>query len=624
MKFETDDETEEEKKEDSDSTTYVKFRIGSNSTSYGFILDEKIYKDFNILNYNKDDIFVFELKYDIKDNKVVFKYKDVNVIKISKDNIEHSFKSNNLRDVAEFILKDLQEEDEDDERLVKRRGRVGNFRDAFKKLGKRKLFDGDNNESSSSFYYHSRQASLFIFPDSSGNYTYGKAGFQKHIKRSKNGNFSLSNDVISAISGKNNEEKLEKLRNYSPKYAEVIKKLLDAYDKKKCSFVYCNSVTGSGLILFSLLLKNFGFSSASGEEKTKGKRFGFFLTTGTDFSNLIDKFNRYENRHGEYISVVLGSRSISEGYSFQNILEEHIITPHYNYAEIDQSIARGFRSRSHIDLIKDCKKKLNDMGYNYDLDNKEDISQVIEDCKKENIEFPVLKIFQYVAVSNDKKTPSVDIEFYKISEIKDVNIKKIERIMKEAAVDCSVNKERNLLSGYDNLRDCEYMKCQYECDDIKRNYKPIIDDTTNFIYHFKNSKNYSDIKNKILEIFRITFKIDFDILKQVFPSVKKNYLLQILYDLIVDKERILNKYNIQCYLKEHNNIFFLTDDFSDNDVLVEFYTKNPNIIEDDAFDKYFEKLTMENAPVLIITKPVSNGSFASLIKINRINHSTLL
>jgi hypothetical protein len=80
------------------------------------------------------------------------------------------------------------------------------------------------------------------------------------------------------------------------------------------------------------------------------------------------------------------------------------------------------------------------------LDSLEDINQVIEDCQKEDIEFPVLKIFQYVAISNDKKTPSVDIEFYKISEIKDVNIKKIERIMKEAAVDCSINKERNLLA----------------------------------------------------------------------------------------------------------------------------------------------------------------------------------
>ena len=110
------------------------------------------------------------------------------------------------------------------------------------------------------------------------------------------------------------------------------------------------------------------------------------------------------------------------------------------------------------------------MGYNYDLDNLEDINQVIDDCKTENIEFPELKIFQYVAVSSDKKTPSVDIEFYKISEIKDVNIKKIERIMKEAAIDCSINKERNLLSGYDDLRECEYMECQYECDDIKQNF----------------------------------------------------------------------------------------------------------------------------------------------------------
>ena len=627
------------KEKENEIITYVKFNFGSNVKGYGFIIKENDYNTFKITNYNKEDIYIFELKYEIKDNKVFFNFEnqDDNILKISKENIEYSFDTNKLIDVALMILADLEkskkeeeeedeeedededeeeedededeeeeDEDEDDDeddnkrKLVKRRfGRIGNFRDVFKSVGQKKLFDGANNDSTSSFYYHSRQASLFIFPESDGNYTYGKAGFQKYVKRSKSGNFSLSSEIISALSGNTNEEKLEKLQKYSPKYAEVIKKLLEAYDNKKCSFVYCNSVTGSGLILFSLLLKIFGFSSASGNEKTKAKRFAFFMTSGADFSNLKDKFNKYENRYGEYISVVLGSRSISEGYSFKNILEEHIITPHYNYAEIDQSIARGFRFKSHIHLVQDCKKKLNDLGYNYDLDNLEDINQVIDDCKTENIEFPELKIFQYVAVSSDKKTPSVDIEFYKISEIKDVNIKKIERIMKEAAIDCSINKERNLLSGYDDLRECEYMECQYECDDIKQNFNPVVDDTTNFIYHFKNSQNYNDIKNKILDIFRITFKIDFDILKQLFPSIKKNYLLQILYDLIVDKERILNKYNIQCYLKEHNNIFFLTDDFSDNDVLVEFYTKNPNVIEYDAFDKYFEKLTMENAPSLI-------------------------
>ena len=559
---------EEESEALEEENIYVKFQSDSNVIGYGFIIDKKFYKDYNITNYDEKYIYIFEFQYDIRDDEVFFK-PSYNVVKISEDNIKYSFKSNKLKDLASFILKDREQNE---------------------------LFDGAvGDKESSSFYYHSRQASLFIFPDG----TYGKAGYLKHVKNLKNGQFSLSKEVLNALSGNTNEEKLEKLEKYSPKYAEVVKKLLHAYDGKKCSFVYCNSVTGSGLIVFSLILKLFGFSSASGSEKTKGKRFAFFLTTGADFSNLKEKFNRYENRHGEYMSVVLGSRSISEGYSFKNILEEHIITPHYNYAEIDQSIARGFRFKSHMHLVQDCKNKLNAMGYNYDLENLEDVNQVIEDCKSENIEFPELKIFQYVAIPNDKKTPSVDIEFYKISEIKDVNIKKIERIMKEAAIDCSINKERNLIGGYDNLRECEYMSCQYECDDIKRNFKPEIDDTTNFIYHFKNSKIYNDLKSKILNIFRVTFKIDFENLRLMFPLVKNNYILQILYDLIVDKERILNKYNIQCYLKEHNNIFFLTDDFSDNNVLVEFYTKNPNIIEYDAFDKYFKKLTMENAPLLI-------------------------
>ena len=35
------------------------------------------------------------------------------------------------------------------------------------------------------------------------------------------------------------------------------------------------------------------------------------------------------------------------------------------------------------------------------------------------------------------------------------------------------------------------------CDDIKKNFKPVVDDTTNFIYHFKNSKNWDILKSKV-------------------------------------------------------------------------------------------------------------------------------
>ncbi|MEI6490859.1 MAG: SDR family oxidoreductase, partial [bacterium] len=164
---------------------------------------------------------------------------------------------------------------------------------------------------------------------------------------------------------------------------------------------------GSGTSMEEFNLKPKYFNNPYEESKYEAEQL---IKNSTDLKYVIFRPSILYDRHGEYISVVLGSRSISEGYSFKNILEEHIITPHYNYAEIDQSIARGFRFKSHTHLIQDCKKKLNDIGYNYNLDNLEDINQVIEDCKNNDIEFPVLKIFQYVAVSNDKKTPSVDIE----------------------------------------------------------------------------------------------------------------------------------------------------------------------------------------------------------------------
>lgn len=491
-----------------------------------------------------------------------------------------------------------------DEILIRNNNIRGNYKN--KKLEttelneiKKKLFDGAGGKSDSSFYYHSRHSSLFIFPDGS----YGDDGFKKYVKEDSKGNFKFTkemNDELDLI-GDDYEKKLKKLEKYSSKYATIIRNLLNAYENKKSSFVYCNSVSGGGLIVFSLLLEKFGFSSSSGGEKSKKKRFALFLTGKTNFEYVKNKFNEPKNKYGEYISVVLGSRSISEGYSFKNIQEEHIITPHYNYAEIDQAIARGFRYGSHKELINDCKQQLNDLGHNYNLNNElDDIQDIIESCEKENISFPDLKIFQYVSIPNNKTTPSVDLEFYKISEIKDVNIKRVERVIKESAVDCQLNKERNLIRGYDRLRECDYVKCQYECDDCvpnSNNENVKIDYSSDFIYYFKNSERYNNIKNIIFDMFKKTFKIHFSIFKKQFHKEEKNYIIQVLKDIITKKETIVNKYGINCYLHEDSNIYFLTDNFSSQKVLMEYYTKNPNIIEDSfSFEDAFDDVVKENVP----------------------------
>lgn len=298
-------------------------------------------------------------------------------------------------------------------------------------------------------FIDSRQASLFIFPDG----TWGDAGFSnkdnievkynisiKNNKRIKSLYYTLSQNLKNQLKGETDEETLKNIEKYSSKYASCIRNILNAYKDKKKSFVYNEYVKGSGGILFSFLLELFGFEKGNVNVNTKKPRYILLnnvTSSSTEIKNLIKKFNEMENLYGEYITVIIGSSVISEGFSFYDIQEEHILTPHWNYSETDQAIARGYRFGSHKNLIN---------------------AGII----------PVLKIFQYVSIPNDRYDDyeSIDLKMYEISEVKDVNIKNIEYLIKETAFDCALNYNRNYIEGYDSQRECEYKKCNYKCEEI--------------------------------------------------------------------------------------------------------------------------------------------------------------
>lgn len=59
---------------------------------------------------------------------------------------------------------------------------------------------------------------------------------------------------------------------------------------------------------------------------------------------------------------------------------------------------------------------------------------------------------------------------------KDVVISRIKRIYKIAAMDCNLNRNRNILpSTYDNTEQCDYMECDYECLPEERGLEIVID-----------------------------------------------------------------------------------------------------------------------------------------------------
>ena len=58
----------------------------------------------------------------------------------------------------------------------------------------------------------------------------------------------------------------------------------------------------------------------------------------------------HENVTGEHIKVILGTRVVEQGISFQNIREVHIMDPWHHLNQMKQATGRAIRNKSHFKL----------------------------------------------------------------------------------------------------------------------------------------------------------------------------------------------------------------------------------------------------------------------------------
>ena len=284
-------------------------------------------------------------------------------------------------------------------------------------------------------YSNVRQASLFV--DSRGAY-----GRQTNVRRGD----------------------LDSVQDFSCKYAYLIARLNEANDRGELSMVYCDFIHGSGLFTLVRLLEQAGYT----QQLHQTKSF-ILLTSRTSDArkeHLIDLFNQTRNAHGRVASVLIGSRVIAEGFTLKNVIHEHILTPHWNYSETSQVIARGWRN-SHNDLIEEGHR-------------------------------PVLNIYQYAAVPTS--FPSIDVIMYKTSEDKDIRTQKLVYLMKQAAIDCYLQKERNE-EGVDFSRDCQYLECRFRCDD--ESCTPFTDYSNFDLFYYASG---SDMWRQHLDFFEAYFR----------------------------------------------------------------------------------------------------------------------
>jgi hypothetical protein len=283
--------------------------------------------------------------------------------------------------------------------------------------------------------------------------------------------------------------------------------------------------------------------------------------TQADINVLIRYFNHERNVNGDYCQVILGSKIISEGFTFKNVGIIHILTLHWNYTETQQAIARAIRYGSHRTLLDRAAATV-------------------------HTGIPVY-IYQHVALPTQRSTEnSIDFQMFAMAQRKDVAVRRMTRFLKEIAVDCPLVYERNRvdLDAAPDARDCDYLpNCTYSCAQTETdNNEPTQLDLNTFRLYYQDS-NDLDVWNAVRRYFETTssgLPVDIHHLEDVL-QVDSFQLVRVLSDMIRYNVPVKNRYGMECFLREDHNELYLVENIllPNNQRELAWYAHHPTIVE---------------------------------------------
>lgn len=361
--------------------------------------------------------------------------------------------------------------------------------------------------------------------------------------------------------------RLDYLARLSCKYAQIVNLLLNEPGN---AFVYGEYVTGSGVIVLALCLEGMGFTrfnevssifqqTATGEledicadrtsavrrvrpnflSRQQGAPLRYALltrnTSDVKFQTMMEAMNSYENRHGDYIKVLISSRVGRDGININNVLQIHLIGPEWNQSAIYQALSRGIRATSHDDLIEEERQRLMAEG---------------DTVTKPTIP---IKIYKHAALVGNEGVGSIDLRMYQISEFKDRSIKRMMRIMKQCAIGCQIHYNRNVLpTDVDGSAACDYDICRYPCADPPPTFK----DFSNYDVIYA-SEIISEALRDIINLYHYRNAFTLNDIALIFPKYRKKYLIMALERLITNKIQLIDRFGYTTYLREDKGSFYL-------------------------------------------------------------------
>lgn len=474
------------------------------------------------------------------------------------------------------------------------------------------------NEANEAFSLKPRNVCNFVFPDGS----FGIEGFGKYISEIE-GNYFITNQAF-AEELKN----FENLRKYSVKFYNFIKMAVQNEGKR---YAFCEFVEGSGINLLTALLNFYGFEKFRDKDKlfddesddskdlklipycdsierVKGRKFLLdkklrFCVLTSDvtkspaiFTKLLKAVNSYENRHGEYIKILIGSKASSEGINLNSFTNFDYLTPWWNQSRLIQAENRIFRVT----------------GFTYLFDEKRKLAI----SRGENPNDVMIDINVYLYCTRLTRGPdiidTIETHMYKIAYDKFRKTSRVMKFMVESAVDCILHKKRNLRSTDDDYsEDCFFEECGYNC--VNENEFENIGNITD--YNIYNLTNFiTDVSEKIKEFLKKEFSISFEEIYKRLPKISKNMINISIQDMITNRERIMNMFGVECFVESNGDKVFLSENDKINElsVLDTYYIENLHIdLDEDSkkrsetaisnFIKEYENQSSENIIKALVT-----------------------
>lgn len=430
---------------------------------------------------------------------------------------------------------------------------------------------------STGLWRNSRQALNFVYKHKD-EYVWGVDASKLLLAKTYK-NVMIDNKMIKVPSYTIKKEFREDIRTNLRKYSIKLHTLIEMLSQypDQCFYVFNPLVSGAGGANFmGAVLQLFDFSRFI--QTTRGTEKRYALITGEDQSirqrqHVFSVMNSVENQSAELIQLLIGTKAISEGNNLTNVRIEIVFSPYWNNSVTEQSIGRGIRPSSLMNVPSNERN---------------------------------VRVFEFCGISDLLPTnQNMDIHLYRLSEKKDIIIKKLERIMKESAWDCALNYERNVNRvNQPYSRDCDYDVCNYKCQGVRPtdNYTYTIPETdldySTYLLYF-SEHDIEQVKQQLKMILR---KYNFISLRNIQDTlnIRSMRLVLMAVESLFERNEIMhNKYGQSGFLKRDGDVLFISDTTQDVSFMDSWYTENPyanvmtsldQVIEDNIIADDIEKL----------------------------------